>query len=41
LTQSADGSFYVVESGDLGRPSGRIVRVAGDGSITRLRLVPA
>jgi hypothetical protein len=40
LTQSADGAVYVVESGELGRPSGGIARVAADGSIVRLRLVP-
>ena len=40
LTQSPDGSVYVVESGDVGRPSGGIARVAGDGSVTRLRLIP-
>jgi sugar lactone lactonase YvrE len=40
LTQAPDGSLYVVESGDDGRPSGAIARVAGDGSVTRLRLVP-
>ena len=40
LTQAPDGSLYVVESGDVGRPSGAIARVAGDGSVTRLRLVP-
>jgi sugar lactone lactonase YvrE len=41
LTQSPDGSLYVVESGDTGRPSGGIAHVAGDGSVVRLRLVPA
>jgi sugar lactone lactonase YvrE len=41
LTQSADGGVYVVEGGDLGRPSGGIARVADDGSVVRLRLVPA
>jgi sugar lactone lactonase YvrE len=41
LTQSPDGTIYVVESGDLGRPSGAIARVAGDRTVTRLRLVPA
>ena len=41
LTQSADESIYVVESGDLGRASGAIARVAEDGRVTRLRLVPA
>jgi glucose/arabinose dehydrogenase len=41
LTQSASGSIYVVESGDLDRPSGAIARVAGHGTQTRLRLVPA
>jgi hypothetical protein len=40
LTQSADGWVYVVEGGDLGRQSGGIARVAGDGSVVRLRLVP-
>jgi hypothetical protein len=40
LTQSADGSVYVVESGDDGRPSGGIARVTGDGAVVRLRLVP-
>ena len=40
LTQSADGGVYVVEGGDLGRPSGGIARVADDGSVVRLRLVP-
>lgn len=41
LSGSADGSVYVVESGDLGRPSGGIARVAADGAVARLRLVPA
>ena len=41
LTQSADGSVYVVEGGDLRRPSGGIGRVADDGSVVRLRLVPS
>jgi hypothetical protein len=41
LTQSASGSIYVAESGDLGRPSGDIARVAGDGTVVRLRLIPA
>jgi hypothetical protein len=40
LTQSPDGTIYVVESGDLGRPSGAIARIATDGTVTRLRLVP-
>ncbi|MGH3084372.1 MAG: hypothetical protein ACRDNP_10000 [Gaiellaceae bacterium] len=40
LTQSTDGSLYVVESGDLGHPSGGIARVGGDGSVVRPRLVP-
>jgi hypothetical protein len=41
LAQSASGSIYVVESGDVGRPSGGIARVSEDGSIVRLRLLPA
>jgi hypothetical protein len=41
LTETAGGSIYVVESGDAGRPSGGIARVAGDGTVVRLRLVPA
>ena len=41
LTQAPNGSIYVVESGDLGRASGAIARVAEDGRVTRLRLVPA
>ena len=40
LTQSADGSIYVVETGDDGRPAGGIARVAPDGSVVRLGLVP-
>jgi virginiamycin B lyase len=40
LTQSPDGSVYVVEGGDNARPSGAIARVAGDGSVVRLRPVP-
>jgi hypothetical protein len=40
LTQGAGGSVYVVEGGDLGRPSGGIARVAGDGAVVRLQLVP-
>jgi hypothetical protein len=40
LTQAADGSVYVVESGDNVRASGGIARVVGDGSVMRLRLVP-
>jgi glucose/arabinose dehydrogenase len=41
LTQSPDGAIYVVESGGLGRPSGAIARITSDGTVTRLRLVPA
>jgi sugar lactone lactonase YvrE len=41
LTQAADGAIYVVESGDFSRPSGAIARVAGDGTVVRLRLIPA
>lgn len=40
LTQSANRSIYVVESGDVGHPSGRIARVAAGGAVARLRLVP-
>jgi glucose/arabinose dehydrogenase len=40
LTQSPNGALFVVESGDLGRPSGQIARVTGDGSVDRLALVP-
>jgi glucose/arabinose dehydrogenase len=40
LTQTADSTVYVVESGDDGRPSGGIARVSGEGVIERLRLVP-
>jgi streptogramin lyase len=41
LVQSPSGSIYVVESGDVGRPSGAIARVTEDGSVVRLRLLPA
>ena len=40
LTETADGSIYVVESGDVSRPSGAIARVAGDGTVVRLRAHP-
>jgi hypothetical protein len=39
LTRARDGSVYVVEDGDLSRPTGGIARVAADGTVTRLRLV--
>jgi sugar lactone lactonase YvrE len=39
LTRARDGSVYVVEDGDLWRPTGGIARVAADGTITRLRLI--
>jgi hypothetical protein len=40
LTQSPDGSVYVVEGGDVRRASGAIARVSDDGAVVRLRLVP-
>jgi hypothetical protein len=40
LTQTADSTVYVVESGDDSRPSGGIARVSGEGAVGRLRLVP-
>ena len=40
LTEGVDGSVFVVESGSTLRPSGAIARVADDGSVQRLRLVP-
>jgi hypothetical protein len=40
LARAADGSIYVVEDGELDRPSGGLARVAADSSVTRLRLVP-
>jgi hypothetical protein len=40
LTRAGDGAVYVVEDGDLERPSGGIARVTPDGTVTRLRLVP-
>jgi sugar lactone lactonase YvrE len=40
LAQSADGSVYVVESGDDDRPTGGIARIANDGTVVRLRLIP-
>jgi hypothetical protein len=40
LARAADGPIYVVEDGELDRPSGGLARVAADGSVTRLRLVP-
>jgi sugar lactone lactonase YvrE len=39
LTRASDGSVYVVEDGELSRPTGGIARVAADGTVTRLRLV--
>jgi hypothetical protein len=40
LDRAADGTFFVVEAGELHRPTGRLRRVAPDGSVTTLRLVP-
>jgi hypothetical protein len=40
LDRAADGTVWVVESGDLRTPTGRIARVGADGAVTRLRLVP-
>ena len=41
LTPAGHGSVYVVEDGELDRPSGGIARVEPDGTVTRLRLVPS
>jgi hypothetical protein len=38
IARTPDGSVYVVEPGELGRPSGRIARVTPDAGVTRLRL---
>jgi sugar lactone lactonase YvrE len=40
LDRAPDGSVFVVESGDDRRATGAIARVAADGTLTRLRLVP-
>lgn len=40
LTESADSTVYIVESGDDRRPSGGIARVSREGAVARLRLVP-
>jgi len=39
LTRATDGSVYIVEDGELSRPTGGIARIAADGTVTRLRLV--
>jgi sugar lactone lactonase YvrE len=39
LTRARDGSVYVVEDGELSRPTGGIAHVGADGTVTRLRLV--
>jgi sugar lactone lactonase YvrE len=41
LSRAADGAVYVVEGGDDRRASGGLARVAADGTLTRLRLVPS
>ena len=40
LDRAPDGTLFVVEAGDLHRPTGRLRRVAPDGSVETLRLVP-
>jgi virginiamycin B lyase len=39
LTRAADGTVYVIQVGELSGPSGRIRRVAPDGSVSTVRLV--
>jgi hypothetical protein len=41
LTRGSDGAAYIVEGGEDARPSGGLARVAEDGTVIRLRLVPA
>jgi streptogramin lyase len=40
VDRGPDGTLFVVEAGELHRPTGRLRRVAPDGSVTTLRLVP-
>ncbi len=40
LDRAADGTVWVVETGELRTPTGRIARVGADGAVARLRLVP-
>jgi NHL repeat len=41
LARARTGRFYVVETGDVARATGRLARVDPDGTVTRLRLHPA
>ena len=38
---TGDGTAYVVEAGELDRPSGKLVRVGPDGSVVPIPLLPA
>jgi streptogramin lyase len=40
LDRAADGTLWVVESGEVGRPSGRIARIDARGAVSRLTLLP-
>jgi hypothetical protein len=38
LTRTADGTLYVTEAGEVTRATGRVARIAADGTLSRLRL---